>query len=258
MKIPQKSYTGRHAELYDLFYAEKPYRKEAEFIHYCLQNYGTNVKNVLELACGTGSHSFMLEKYGYDITATDYSIDMLAQAQKKAKASDSKVKLRLQDMRELEEPQQPWDAVICLFDSIGYVATNESIIKVLNGIRHQLRHGGLFIFEFWHAAAMLKSYEPTRLRRWQIPDGEIVRISETSIDLVLQLCSVSYTIYELMQNCCVNSINETQINRFFLIQEMALFLETTNFSPIKWFSGFTADETIVPSTWHIVCVASAR
>lgn len=258
MQTPQSSYVGRYAELYDLFYAEKPYREEAAFIHACLQTHGTSVKNVLELACGTGTHALMLEKFGYEITATDYSPDMLAQAQIKGKASHSRVEFRLQDMRKLEKPQQPWDAVICLFDSIGYVATNENIHKVLNGVRQQLRPGGLFIFEFWHAAAMLKSYEPLRVRRWQIPDGEIVRISETSIDHAAQLCSVSYTIYELSNNGRYHSIKEIQINRFFLIQEMAQFLETENLSPLKWYSGFTTDEIIDSSTWHIVCVTRAR
>jgi hypothetical protein len=148
--------------------------------------------------------------------------------------------------------------VICLFDSIGYVATNKNILKVLNGVRHQLNPRGLFIFEFWHAAAMLKSYDPLRLRRWKLQDREIVRISETSINYIEQVSSVSYTILELLNNGHFESIKETQINRFFLIQEMAQFLETADFLPLKWFSGFALDENITSSTWHIVCVAQAR
>ena len=99
---PERSYIGRHAELYDLFYAEKPYEDETAFIHNCLQIYGDGIKTVLELACGTGTHALMLEKYGYEITASDYSPDMLAQAQKKGDASHSGVKFCLQDMRNLE------------------------------------------------------------------------------------------------------------------------------------------------------------
>lgn len=258
MKIPQKSYIGHHAELYDLFYAEKPYLEESEFIHHCLQTYGNDVKTVLELACGTGTHALMLEELGYEISATDYSSDMLTQAQRKGKSSNSRVKFQLKDMRNLETPQNKWDAVICLFDSIGYVATNKNIQDVLNGVRRQLNPGGLFIFEFWHAAAMLKNYDPLRIRRWPIPDGEIVRISETSIDYTLQLCSVIYTIYELMNNGSYQTITETQINRFFLVQEMAQFLKLSNFLPLKWFSGYKIDETIDSLVWHIVCVASAQ
>ena len=99
------SYKGRHAELYDVFYSEKDYKKEAAFVHQCLQQYGLKpIKKVLELACGTGSHALAFEKYGYQIIATDNSEGMLKCAQKKAKQSSSLIDFRAQDMRSLEIP----------------------------------------------------------------------------------------------------------------------------------------------------------
>src|SRR5688572_22388311 len=72
------SYAGRHAELYDLFYAEKPYEAEAAFVGQCLREYSTGPTNkLLEIACGTGTHALQLEKRGYQILATDYSVAML-------------------------------------------------------------------------------------------------------------------------------------------------------------------------------------
>jgi SAM-dependent methyltransferase len=180
---------------------------------------------------------------------------MLAQAQKKGTTSHSRVKFQLQDMRDLDVPQQPWDAVICLFDSIGYVATNENILKVLNGVRRQLRPGGLFIFEFWHAGAMLRYFDPLRVRHFQTPNGEIERISETSIDCKEQLCHVSYTINEFGADGTYRTTCETQINRFFLVQEMSLLLQSAKLSPLKWFADYREDEQINQSTWHIVTVA---
>ena len=78
MSTPQSSYIGRHAALYDLFYAEKNYGDESAFIHRCIQNYQPGAQKMLELACGTGTHSLLLEKLGYNVIATDYSPDMLA------------------------------------------------------------------------------------------------------------------------------------------------------------------------------------
>jgi len=180
---------------------------------------------------------------------------MLAQAQNKGRASHSRVDLRLQDMRNLDVPQQPWDAVICLFGTIGYVATNENILKVLNGVRHQLRPGGLFIFEFWHAGALLRYFDPLRVRRYQTSTGEIERISETSVDCKEQLCRVSYSINEYYTDGTYQTIRETQINRFFLVQEMHLLLQSAKLLPLKWFAGYREDEQIDQSTWHIVTVA---
>jgi SAM-dependent methyltransferase len=256
MEELKSSYIGRHAELYDIFYADKPYAEEAAFVHGCLQKYGNpHPKRLLELACGTGTHSLLLEKKGYDIIAIDYSKDMLVQAQQKVKKSGSGVDFRQQDMLFLNIPERPFDAVICLFDSIGYVATNENLEQVLKGIREHLCPGGLFIFEFWHASAMIRSYEPLRIRRWQVPNGEILRISETHIDHQTQLCHVGYSIYELHKDGTYSHLQETQINRFFLLQEMAYFLTQANLTPLKWFAGFNDNEQISEMTWHVVGVA---
>ena len=253
------SYLGRHAELYDLFYADKPYADEAHFVHCCLQQYGSGPSvRLLELACGTGEHAFALERHGYQIFATDYSEAMIAMARKKAHDLSSAVDFQVQDMTNLSLTCDPFDAVFCLFDSIGYVATNEKIAGVLRGVHRQLRPGGLFIFEFWHAAAMLRSYSPVRIRRWDTDQGTLLRISETSLACADQLSRVTYSIYELNRDGTYESLSETQINRYFLVQEMAQWLTSSGFIPIKWFAGFSDDEIINEDTWHVVAVARSN
>ncbi|MFB3764909.1 MAG: class I SAM-dependent methyltransferase [Methanotrichaceae archaeon] len=250
------SYIGRHAELYDLFYKDKPYEQEASFIDQCIKKYGIgSSKRLLELACGTGSHAFALERLGYKVTATDYSEDMLNCARLKAAKISSSVDFQCQDMRKLDLPDKRFDVAICLFDSIGYVATNEALKNVFEGVYKRLRDGGLFIFEFWHAAAMLCGYDPLRIRRWQTPNGEILRISETSLESARQLAIVAYTIYELRKDGTYSCVEETQINRYFLMQEMAGFLSFSSFKPKKWFAGYTECEDINEDTWHILAVA---
>jgi SAM-dependent methyltransferase len=250
------SYIGRHAELYDLFYANKPYGAEALFVHRCLEQYSAGPSTrLLELACGTGSHAFALEKFGYQILATDHSEDMLAIARKKARQFSSKVDFRVQDMTQLADPDYPFDAVICLFDAIGYVATNERVSRVLQGVYRQLRAEGLFIFEFWHAAAMLRSYDPVRVRRWDTDQGELLRISETNLNCADQLSHVTYSVYELHRDGAYRTLTETQVNRYFLVQEMSYWLTSSGFTPVKWFAGFSDNEIINEETWHVVAVA---
>lgn len=258
------SYIGRHADLYDIFYADKPYEEEAAFVHQCLQQYsvGTTCR-LLELACGTGTHALAIEKFGYEIVATDYSEDMLACARRKAAQVASSVDFRWQDMRALDVADRPtsassvesFDAVICLFDSIGYVETNEALMQVLQGVNRNLRPDGLFVFEFWHAAAMLHSYDPVRVRRCSTPEGELVRISETKLDYAKQLARITYLIYELNREGTYTRLKETQTNRYFLVQEMAGCLSSCGFTPVKWFAGFTTNESITIETWHIVAIA---
>ena len=250
------SYSGRHAELYDLFYKDKPYAAEAAFVDRCLNEYSTGpVNRLLEIACGTGTHAFHLEKPERRIVATDYSEDMLSRAREKAAEKNSRVEFQLQDMTQLAVSTEMFDAVICLFDAIGYVGTNVALQKVFLGVHKHLRNDGLFVFEFWHAAAMLRHYDPVRVRRWKQDDSLILRISETTLDYAKQLSSVCYSIYELKTDGTYSSLTETQVNRYFLVQEMAAWLTTTGFAPVKWFAGFTNSETISDETWHIVAVA---
>jgi ubiquinone/menaquinone biosynthesis C-methylase UbiE len=253
------SYIGRHAELYDIFYSEKEYDKESTFIHDCLERYSIKpAKKVLELACGTGSHALELQKFGYNIIATDYSEDMLNCAQKKVKQNSSSIVFQKQDMKNLHLSENNFDAVICLFDSIGYVITNTSLTQVLQGVHRHLRDGGLFIFEFWHAAAMIKGYDPLRVRRWKTPDGEIIRFSDTTLDIVRQVGRVKYSIYEMKESGSYSKIEEIQENRFFLIQEMAFFLSQNNFEAEHFFAGFQNNEKITNETWHIVAIARRK
>ena len=158
-------------------------------------------------------------------------------------------------MRALDVPGKPFDAVICLFDSIGYVRTNKALIDVLKGVNRHLREDGLFVFEFWHGAAMLRDFEPVRIRRWPTLEGEVLRIAETELECAEQLAKVVYTIYEFRGDGRNYKIIETQINRFFLLQEMAGWLSFCGFVPTRWFAGFNDVEKITEKTWHIVAVA---
>lgn len=250
------SYIGRHAELYDIFYRDKPYDEEALFVHRCLQQQAIGpTERVLELACGTGTHALALERLGYEVTAVDYSAAMLGVAKQKIASAGSRVNTLLQDISTLNLAGATFDAAVCLFDSIGYVATNERLRQVFEGVHSHLRPDGLFVFEFWHAAAMLSSYDPLRIRRWQVPGGSILRISSTELDCEKQLSRVTYGIYELREDGTYSHLEETQVNRFFLVQEMAHWLTSSGFTPLKWYAGFSDDEKITTETWHVIAVA---
>jgi SAM-dependent methyltransferase len=250
------AYTGRHAQLYDLFYRDKPYEQEAAFVDDALRRAADGpIASVLELACGTGSHALALARKGYRVEGVDSSEDMLAQARSKAVAAGVAADFRAQDMRGLPTPGQPFDAVVCLFDSIGYVATNEGLEQALEGVHRSLRPGGLFLFEFWHAPAMLRNYDPVRVRTWSTAAGEVLRIAETTLDCQKQLARVRYRILELGRDGKYSRFEETQVNRYFMVQEMAAWLASAGLDPLHWYAGFQADEPITEETWHVVALA---
>ena len=54
-------------DYYDLFYEDKDYQLEANYIHKKIQEYKLNAYSILELGCGTGKHAINLTKFGYKI-----------------------------------------------------------------------------------------------------------------------------------------------------------------------------------------------
>src|SRR5262249_52325796 len=142
-----------------------------------------------------------------------------------------------------------FDAAYCLFDSIGYLRTNAAIRQVFERLRQQIRPNGLLILEFWHAAAMLRSYEPERTRRFGTEDGEIIRISRTRLDVQQQLAYVTYSIDEHIRQGRVIHTEETQVNRYFLVQEMAGLLEHCGFQPLELSAAYSR-EPVNEDTWH--------
>lgn len=92
------------------------------------------------------------------------------------------------------------------------------------------------------------------VRKWSTDSGEVLRISRTSLDVLRQLSHVAYEILELRRDGTYDHIDETQTNRYFLVQEMAAFVAAAGLEPVGWYAGFSRETTIDEETWHVVGV----
>lgn len=250
------SYDGRHAELYDVFYAAKGYEAEARFVHDRLMEATRGpASRVVDLACGTGRHAVALERLGHEVVGVDHSPSMIEVARRRAAREGVAARFEVGDLTRLEVPGAPFDAATCLFDAIGYVGTNEALERTFAGIHEVVRPGGLLVFEFWHAAAMLREFDPVRVRRFDTPGGQVVRIAETQLDCERQLAHVTYTVLERRADAAYSSFQETQTNRYFLVQEMAHWLASSDFEPLSFLDGFSLENRVTEKTWHVLAVA---
>ena len=72
------------AFVYDELMNDVDYDKWVEYIEELIKREDAKVKNILELACGTGNVTIPLAKKEYDIAAIDISAEMLSVAKEKA------------------------------------------------------------------------------------------------------------------------------------------------------------------------------
>ncbi len=104
------------------------------------------VKRVCELACGTGSMATELAKRGYDVTASDLSLEMLTEAEHKTREAGARVRYVSADMRSFSL-YSPTDLCLCLLDSMNYLTKPSDFVETLSSVRRNLSDGGLFIFD---------------------------------------------------------------------------------------------------------------
>ena len=93
---------------------------------------------ILDLCCGIGRHSVLLAERGYNVVGVDISPVFIGRANEIAKEENvqDKCKFLVGDVRKLEDvlQREVFDAVICIFSSLGYY-DDPTEIQILGNVR---------------------------------------------------------------------------------------------------------------------------
>jgi SAM-dependent methyltransferase len=249
--VSANTYQRLHAAHYDRIYADKPYAEEARFVADRLPAGA----RVLDLACGTARHAVELARLGFDVTGVDYSADLLESARRNIEAAGVAVSVHEQDMRALDVEPGSFDAVTCLFDSIGYPQDNAGVLTVLRGAAQALRPGGTLVCEYLHAPAMIAGFAPVKVRSWELPDGELLRVSRTQLDHAAAVMRVQYDLLVLRDDGTFERAEEEQANRYFTTAEFAVLLEQAGLEVREQVAAYRDDPAIGEDTFHVLAAA---
>jgi SAM-dependent methyltransferase len=143
------TFAGEMPENYDRFLGPVLFEPYADDL--CHRVGADGLKDVLELACGTGILTRrLLEKLApaTRIVATDLSGDMLDYARGKVGPSE-RVAWRQADAMDLPFPSASFDAVVCQF---GWMFMPDKTVAAREALR-VLRPGGAFLFNVWDSLA---------------------------------------------------------------------------------------------------------
>lgn len=133
------------APYYDELYVKpEVYQKEAERIISLIDKYYLSDGNeLLDLACGTGAH-IPYWRDRYTVTGLDISPEMLAIARRKF----PDIQFSQGDLADFTINKQ-FDAMVCLWGSIGFVRTQERLNQALATFAAHLKPGGILCLPPW-------------------------------------------------------------------------------------------------------------
>lgn len=160
------------AEVYDLVYSTfKDYAAETAHIAGLLRRVNPECRTVLDVACGTAEHARLLAAEGFVVDGIDLDPAFVRLARQKHSAG----RFFEADMSDFRLPHR-YDAVMCLFSSIGYLKTLDRVRRALACFREHLNPGGVIIVEPWFTPGVL---DPERISQ-QTADANGVRVSRVS------------------------------------------------------------------------------
>jgi SAM-dependent methyltransferase len=195
------------AEFYDLIYSTfKDYEAETAQISTLLRQLSPQCKTVLDVACGTGEHARLLADEGFTVDGLDLDASFVRIARQKHPAG----RFFEADMSDFHLPHR-YDAVTCLFSSIGYLRTLDLVVRALNCFREHLAPGGVIVVEPWFGPGSLDEGRVAR----DTGEANGVRVTRVSRVEVEGRLSRLYFDYEITDATGTRSASE--------IHELGLF-----------------------------------
>ncbi|MDR3611769.1 MAG: class I SAM-dependent methyltransferase [Ignavibacteriaceae bacterium] len=198
---------------------------------------------VLDLACGSGRHSILFARKGFEVTGIDLSENLLRIAETSARKEKLGIEFIKADLRHIEAIEK-YDLVVNLFTSFGYFNNdyeNFSIFKSASGF---LKPGGYFVFDFLNSVFVeknlvreskeVKSHENIIQRR-RIEGDRVIK------DIIIQHNGSTKTFYESVKMYREQELKEA-------IRENGLAIKET-------FGDFTGRNFIEETSPRIIIIA---
>ena len=152
----------------------------------------------LDVGCGPGRHSLELARRGYQVLGIDPSPEMVASAQQaaeQAKAVPSPVFIQARGEEFIT--QQPFDAAICLFTTLGQMDSAGDNASLIRGVYQALMPAGFFIVEVPNRDYVLSNLKHTE----RFGDSENYTEVERQIDLQSNAVTEIFSVVSPQETC---------------------------------------------------------
>ncbi len=192
------------AELYDaIYFSFKDYAAEATEISTRIRQESPRARTLLDVGCGTGEHARLLAgDHGFSVDGIDLNHEFLRLARIKHPAG----RFYAADMTAFDLGQQ-YDAVICMFSSIGYVRTLPALQRALRCFAKHVEPDGIVIVEPWFPPGKLENGHRSE-RHAESSEMRVHRTGTTLIEGRLSTLRFDYTVERRGETHLINEVHE--------------------------------------------------
>lgn len=246
---------SEYAHFYDLYYADKDYAAEVNFVLGLARQFADEPTDLLDMGCGTGRHLVEFAKRELKCDGFDLSEDMLTQARERLSATD--VNLSQGNLASFDNGKD-YDLLVSMFAVMGYLVKNEDLVAGLRTAKKHLRPGGVFIFDNWFGPAVLAQRPEERRHEYNDGRDTIVRAVSPELDPVGQNVTVNYTVTVSRDGNIIKQSQEAHCMRYMFVQEMALAMDTAGLQLLHFCPFMKPNDSLTTDTWNVTFVAGIK
>lgn len=207
------------AYLYDALQKDVPYNHFADYYEKVMEKFNNEKGLCLDLGCGTGNMTMVLDSRGFDMIGVDSSVDMLEVAREKACDGERSILYLNQDMTAFEL-YGTVSTVVSSLDCVNYITDEEALLQVFKLVNNYLDPKGLFIFDINSAYKL----EHILGNNTYVSDDEDIFYSwQNSYDKEKKICTFDLTFFEKDEEVYYR-YDETHFERAYTVDEITKLL----------------------------------
>ncbi len=213
------------AGAYDDLTRDVGYEKRADYLEKLFRRSKIDVHTVLDLACGTGTMTWLLAARGYEMIAVDSSEEMLCQAMNKTGEGIPPLFLQ-QSMPDLDL-YGTVDGAICCLDSLNYLTSPKDVQRTFRRLHLFIAPGGVLVFDI------------NTVEKLAALDGQVFLDENEDTYCVWRteyqrhICSYYMDIFRRNEDDTWERDFELHRERGYTVEELTAWLKDTGFTDIR-------------------------
>ena len=212
---------------YDALTGDVEYEKRADYLEKLFRKSRIPVKTVLDLACGTGTMTWILTGRGYEMIGVDASEEMLAAAMEKRGCVEGVEPIFLHQSMPKLDLYGTVDAAICCLDSLNYLTNPKDVQRTFDRLRLFIAPGGVWIFDI------------NTVEKLAALDGQVF-LDETEDTYCVWrpeyrrgICTYYMDLFQLQEDGSWERSFELHRERAYTVEELTAWLEAAGFGEIR-------------------------